>query len=83
MKKLITLSLMLVSVSSFSQSTKATRIIVPESAQINKEKKIAEAPCADKKEDILKKLEEKKQAQAKVNKGFSLQGNTDTGCTIK
>lgn len=89
MKKLVILSLMLVSVSAFSQSTKATRAVVPESAQINKAKKTAdakaataEAPC-DSKEDVLKKLEEKKQAQAKANKGFSLQGNTDTGCTIK
>lgn len=87
MKKVIILSLMLISVSAFSQSTKATRAVVPESAQINKahkaEMKAAEAPCADTKEDVLKKLEEKKQAQAKVNKGFSLQGNTDSGCTIK
>lgn len=88
MKKLVILSLMLVSVSAFSQSTKAVRAVVPESAQINKAKKaadakVAEAPCADSKEDVLKKLEEKKQAQAKANKGFSLQGNTDTGCTIK
>lgn len=90
MKRLVILSLMLVSVSAFSQSTKAVRAVVPESAQINKAKKAAdakvataEAPCADSKEDVLKKLEEKKQAQAKANKGFSLQGNTDTGCTIK
>jgi homoserine kinase len=90
MKKLVILSLMLVSVSAFSQSTKAVRAVVPESAQIKKAKKAAdtkaataEAPCADTKEDVLKKLEEKKQAQAKANKGFSLQGNTDTGCTIK
>jgi hypothetical protein len=58
---------------------------VPESAQISKDKKTADvkAPCADTKEDVLKKIEEKKQVQAKANKGFSLQGNTDTGCTIK
>lgn len=83
MKKLVILSLMLVSVSAFSQSTKANRAVVPESAQIIKDKKAAEAPCADTKEDVLKKLEEKKQAQAKANKGFSLQGATDSGCTIK
>ncbi|MEA9355516.1 hypothetical protein SHI21_04870 [Bacteriovorax sp. PP10] len=92
MKKLVILSLMLVSVSAFSQSSKAVQAVIPESAQINKAKKAAdaktaakgaEAPCADSKEDVLKKLEEKKQAQAKANKGFSLQGNTDTGCTIK
>ncbi len=83
MKKLVILSLMLVSVSAFSASTKAVRAVVPESAQIVKDKKIAEAPCDDTKEDLLKKLEEKKKAQAKANKGFSLQGSTDTGCTIK
>lgn len=83
MKKLVILSLMLFSVSVFSQSTKAVREIIPESAQIIKAKKAAEAPCTDTKEDLLKKLEEKKQAQAKANKGFSLQGATDTGCTIK
>jgi len=86
----VILSLMLVSVSAFSQSTKAVQAVIPESAQVNKAKKVAdakkataEAPCADTKEDVLKKLEEKKQAQAKANKGFSLQGATDTGCTIK
>jgi hypothetical protein len=83
MKKMMILSLMLVSISAFSQSTKAKRAIIPESAQIIKDKKAAEVPCADSKEDVLKKLEEKKQAQAKMNKGFSLQGATDTGCTIK
>jgi hypothetical protein len=89
MKKLVILSLMLVSVSAFSQSTKAVRAVVPESAQINKAKKTAdakaataEAPC-DTKEDVLKKLEEKKKAAAETGKGFSLQGKTDTGCTIK
>lgn len=83
MKKMMILSLMLVSISAFSQSTKAKRAVIPESAQIIQAKKAAEAPCADTKEDVLKKLEEKKQAQAKMNKGFSLQGATDSGCTIK
>jgi len=88
MKKLVILSLMLVSVSAFSQ-TKAVQAVLPKSAQMPTAQKAApvvaaEAPCADtKKEDILKKLEEKKALQAKANKGFSLQGNTDTGCTIK
>ena len=87
MKKLAILSLMLVSVSAFSQ-TKAVQAVLPKSAQMPTAQKaapvVAEAPCADtKKEDILKKLEEKKALQAKANKGFSLQGNTDTGCTIK
>jgi len=40
-----------------------------------------EAPC-DSKEDLLKKLEEKKKEQEEHKKGFSLQGG-DTGCTLK
>jgi hypothetical protein len=48
-------------------------------------KVVPEKPC-DSKEDILKKLEAKKQEQLKEQaakpKGFSLQGG-DTGCTIK
>ena len=46
MKKLVILSLMLFSVSVFSQSTKAVREIIPESAQIIKAKKAAEAHIA-------------------------------------
>jgi hypothetical protein len=38
-------------------------------------------PC-DSKEDILKKLEEKKKLEADKNKGFSLQGG-NTGCSVK
>jgi len=43
----------------------------------------AVAPC-DSKEDLLKKLEEKKKAEAASEKpkAFSLQGG-DTGCSIK
>lgn len=43
-----------------------------------------EAPC-DSKEDILKKLEEKRKAEAEKGKpkAFSLQGGGDTGCSIK
>lgn len=82
MKKLVILSFIFVSMSAFSQSTKTKHIVVPQNAKVMIDKK-ADAPCADSKEDLLKKLEEKKQAQAKANKGFSLQGATDTGCTIK
>jgi len=39
------------------------------------------APC-DSKEDILKKLEEKKKAEEEKGKGFSLQGGS-TGCSVK
>ena len=38
-------------------------------------------PC-DSKEDILKKLEEKKKAEEEKGKGFSLQGGS-TGCSVK
>ncbi|MBC7427995.1 MAG: hypothetical protein H7336_05245 [Bacteriovorax sp.] len=91
MKAVLVLSLMILSLNVYSQSTKAVQAVVPESAQINKDhkkakkeaaKKVAEAPC-DTKEDLLKKLEEKKKASAESGKGFSLQGKTDTGCTIK
>ena len=43
--------------------------------------KKAEAPC-DSKEDILKKLEEKKKAEEAAGKAFSLQGG-NTGCSVK
>lgn len=85
MKSLLILSLVILSTSAFSQ-TKAVKAVVPESAQTTKTKtkeKVVEAPCADSKEDVLKKLEEKKKTQAMAGKGFSLQGSTDTGCSIK
>lgn len=88
MKSILVLSLLIVSTNSFSQAgqTKAKAAVLPKSVEahdtVAKAKK-EEAPCADSKEDVLKKLEEKKKAQASANKGFSLQGNTDTGCTIK
>ena len=40
-----------------------------------------EVPC-DSKEDILKKLEEKKKLDEEKGKGFSLQGGS-TGCSVK
>jgi hypothetical protein len=41
----------------------------------------AEAPC-DSKEDVFKKLEEKKKSEAEKGKGFSLQGG-NMGCSVK
>ena len=92
MKNALILSLTILSLNVYSQSTKSTQGVVPESAQKKKShmmvakkkaaKKAAEAPC-ETKEDILKKLEEKKKASAESGKGFSLQGKTDTGCTLK
>ncbi len=85
MKSVLILALLIVSTNAFSQ-TKARNAVLPASVQAHdatKGAKKEEAPCADSKEDVLKKLEEKKKAQASANKGFSLQGNTDTGCSIK
>lgn len=88
MKSTFVLGLILVSSNVFSQTstTKAHAAVQPKSVQAQDTVKVdkkAEAPCADKKEDVLKKIEEKKKAQAAASKGFSLQGNTDTGCSIK
>ena len=74
---------MLLSVSAFSQSMKAKPATASKATQAKDKKVVEEAPCDDTKEDILKKLEEKKKAQAKENKGFSLQGGNDTGCSLK
>jgi hypothetical protein len=41
-----------------------------------------EVPCADSKEDVLKKLEAEKKAKALSGKGLSLQGAKDTGCSL-
>ena len=82
MKKLLILSMILVSVPAISQTPKAKAAFAPKTIVIDKDKKIEEAPCDDTKEDILKKLEEKKKEQAKANKGFSLQGGNDTGCSL-
>ena len=86
MKVLMMLALVCLSTNVFSE-TKTSKKIVPakvvEVKQGQQKPVVAEAPCADSKEDVLKKLEEKKKAQAQVNKGFSLQGGNDTGCSIK
>ena len=42
---------------------------------------VLKAPC-DSKEDVLKKLEEKKKLEEEAHKGFSLQGG-NTGCSVK
>ena len=84
MKLVLILSSFIFSANVFSQTS--TTKVLPASVQGKnavKPIKKAEVPCADSKEDILKKLEEKKKAQASLSKGFSLQGNNDTGCKIK
>ncbi len=84
MKLLIVLTL-LTTTPTFAQ-TKAKSAILPPSVQAADAKKHAktkeEAPC-DTKEDVLKKLEEKKKESALTGKGLSLQGATDSGCTLK
>ncbi|MBY0414216.1 MAG: hypothetical protein K2Q18_08625 [Bdellovibrionales bacterium] len=80
MKLIIAISF-LISTSTFAQ-TKAVKAIVPDHAQKTVKVKPTDAPC-DSKEDVLKKLEEKKKAQEEAGKGFALQGAKDTGCSIK
>lgn len=90
MKSLLVLTLLISSTSVFAQASgqgKAVYEALPKSAQAHdaKKKKVVkaeEAPC-DTKEDALKKLEEKKKESAATGKGFSLQGSTDSGCTLK
>lgn len=82
MKLVAILSILAFSANVFSQ-TKAVKAVVP--AHVRKvpaKTTVAAAPC-DSKEDVLKKLEEKKKAQAELGKGFSLQGAKDTGCSVK
>ena len=89
MKSLIVLAALVLSSQVFAQASgqgKAVNAVLPRSAQsfdaTKKGMKKDEAPC-DTKEDVLKKLEEEKKAQAAAGKGLSLQGKTDAGCTIK
>ncbi len=81
MKTLILISMIIFSFGLFAKEKAAVKntkakVTTPVAAK-------TEAPC-DSKEDILKKLEEKKKAEAAsaAPKGFSLQGG-DTGCKIK
>ena len=47
------------------------------------DKKAPEAPCAESAEEVMKKLEDKKKADAKKGLGLSLQGSATEGCKIK
>lgn len=80
MKILITLLLVTFSFIACSKEAdkknKTKNIVATKEASVKKD-----VPC-DSKEDILKKLEEKKKAEAEKGKGFSLQGG-DTGCSVK
>ena len=68
---------------SFAACSKEDAKIVPKTKakKAKLQKAAVVAPC-DSKEDLLKKLEEKKKADEAKGKGFSLQGG-DTGCSIK
>lgn len=76
MKTIIIFSLMLFSFVACSKESNKTKEV-----KINKVEIKKDVPC-DSKEDILKKLEEKKKTEAEKGKGFSLQGG-DTGCSVK
>ena len=81
MKFLCSVILVLVSFTACSkdEAPKAKNIKAVEVSTEAEVKKVA--PC-DSKEDIIKKLEEKKKAEAESGKGFSLQGGS-TGCSVK
>ncbi len=79
MKFAVIVSLSLLSFLACSKEAEK-KVTDKKSAVIQAETK-SEIPC-DSKEDLLKKLEEKKKAEAEKGKGFSLQGG-DTGCKIK
>ncbi len=71
---------------SFSSEQVAIKEVVKKVTKKQKVKKKAgisnsSAPC-DSKEDVLKKLEEKKKAESASGKAFSLQG-ASTGCSVK
>jgi hypothetical protein len=72
--------LIALTVCSYNAFTKEAKKIAPAKKEIAKAATPA-VPC-DTKEDLLKKLEEKKKLEAEKNKGFSLQGG-NTGCSVK
>lgn len=87
MKILVLISFTLLTVNSFAAEKKAkpeTKKAQAVTQEKSAAKAVAEAPC-DSKEDLLKKLEEKKKAQESAAKpqAFSLQGGGDTGCSVK
>ena len=76
------LVLVLVGFSFVASSNEEVKIVPKIKAKKAKLQKTAIAAPCDSKEDLLKKLEEKKKADEAKGKGFSLQGG-DTGCSIK
>jgi hypothetical protein len=79
MKKILLLLLVVFSIGVFAES-KTKKKLGPGKPKVEVSK-TPTAPC-DSKEDILKKLEEKKKAEAEIGKAFSLQGG-NTGCSVK
>lgn len=78
MKKIILFILVAcVSFSSFAKEKNKKK----KKKKVAQETKVVDAKPCDSKEDILKKLEEKKKEDGKP-KAFSLQGG-DTGCKVK
>ncbi|MFA6236505.1 MAG: hypothetical protein WC635_04175 [Bacteriovorax sp.] len=69
---------------SFSACAKDKTPAKKESTKVAKAAATATAAPCDSKEDLLKKLEEKKKAEAEAGKpkAFSLKGG-DTGCSVK
>lgn len=81
MRALLLATLLLLSFSACSkEDIKKDELVKSDKASKAAETK-KDVPC-DSKEDILKKLEEKKKAEAGSGKAFSLQGG-DTGCSVK
>ncbi|MDD4975597.1 MAG: hypothetical protein PHY93_14670 [Bacteriovorax sp.] len=85
MRYLLMTALMLFSFSACSKeeakSVEAKKVEIKTDKVSKTTEAVVPAPC-DSKEDILKKLEEKKKAEAESGKGFSLQGG-NTGCSVK
>lgn len=81
MKNLMMISLLILSCEVLAKDKVATKAKVAIKKNETKAMAKVEAPC-DSKEDLIKKLEEKKKAEGAASKAFSLQGG-DTGCKVK
>lgn len=81
MKALVLISLVIFSFSACSKEAEK-KVESKKTAEVKKEAATKDGVPCDSKEDLLKKLEEKKKSEAEKGKGFSLQGG-DTGCKVK
>lgn len=85
MKKVLLMSLVLVSFSGFAADAKKN-VTTKESKNVPPQvqaKEKSEVPCATTQEEIMKQLEEKKKAEQASGKAPSLQGLGSTGCKVK